>query len=103
MDRRGFLFGLLGLAGAGGTLALSGAKAEATVLGQLKNIAPLEPETDVDVVAAGSTPDGTPIETVRSGWHRPPPPRRRRRRVRVCRRVRDRWGRVRNRCWYEWR
>lgn len=102
MDRRGFLTALVGLAGAGALGGLALSPAQATTLDQLKNLPLDEVETPQAGIAA--TPDGTPVEEVwHNPWHRPPPPRYRRpvRRRRVCRTVRDRWGRRVRRCWYE--
>lgn len=110
MDRRGFLLGLAGVAGAGAAASLMLSPAEATVLGQLRDLPPAarppvpsEPDADLDTMAdtadaaGGMTPDGTPVETVQY-WRRPP-----RRRRRVCGWRRNRWGRPIRRCWYVWR
>jgi len=103
MDRRGFLTALLGIAGAGAMGGLALSSAQATTLDQLKNL-PLD-EIDTPDVSSAATPDGTPIEEVwHNPWHRPPPRRiyrGRGRQRRVCRIVRDRWGRPIRRCWYE--
>lgn len=109
MDRRGFLLGLAGLAGAGAAASLMLSPAEATVLGQLRDLPPAgkpdaAPQMDAadptaNELAAGMTPDGTPVDSVQY-WHGPRPPRRRRR---VCGWRRDRWGRRVRRCWYVWR
>lgn len=101
MDRRGFLTGLVGVVGAGAMGGFALSSAQATTLDQLKNL-PLDEIETPDVSAA--TPDGTPVDEVwHNPWHRPPPPRYRRYRRgrRVCRVVRDRWGRPRRRCWYQ--
>ncbi|QFR33904.1 hypothetical protein [Ancylobacter sp. TS-1] len=111
MDRRGFLLGLAGLAGAGAAAGLMLSPAEATVLGQLRDLPPARtpeaaPEMDAapdadatgNELAAATTPDGTPIDNVQY-WRHP----RGRRRRRVCGWRRDRWGRRVRRCWYVWR
>ncbi|TSJ64183.1 hypothetical protein FO470_02520 [Starkeya sp. 3C] len=104
MDRRGFLLGLAGALGAGVAAGAMLSPAQATVLGQLKDLTPEDGLGDAAVEAAGTTPDGTPVETTQY-WGPPGAYRRqrRRRRRRVCGWRRDRWGRPVRRCWYVWR
>ncbi|TCK29928.1 hypothetical protein EV667_0012 [Ancylobacter aquaticus] len=107
MHRRGFLLGLASvLAGASAVGALL-SPAQATVLGQIKGVAPEGlPDIDAaDAETAGHTPDGTEVETTQWGPPGPRPGRRhrRRRRRRVCAVRRDRWGRPVRRCWYVYR
>lgn len=102
MDRRNFLLGLAGLVGSGVAVGLAVSPAQATVLGQLKDaMPPLDdmPETEELAAASGMTPDGTPIEQTQVYVV----PRRRRRRVRVCRTVRNRYGRRVTSCRWVWR
>lgn len=100
MDRRSFLFGLVGVAGAGMAGALAISSAEASVLNQLKDaIPPLDEMPEAEELAGGFTPDGTPVDKTVVYVA----PVRRRRRVRVCRTVRNRWGRRVTTCRWVWR
>lgn len=108
MDRRSFLTGLLGLAGAAATAGLLAPQAEAIPLYQLRKL-PAVPPDDEPTDAVGETPDGTEVEDVQY-W------RRRRRRYwrrrsywrggrgrQICRTRWDRWGRPFRSCyWRRW-
>ena len=102
MDRRAFLTGLFGVAGTMALTGLATQSAQATPLGRAMEM----PESFE--AAAGSTPDGTPIEQAQARYHRRgppprrryrrgPPPRRRRSRL-ICRNVRTPSGRLVRRC-----
>lgn len=104
MERRAFLTGLFGVAGA---VMLSGL---AIGSAQAVPIAPLPaagPEPDAPDQAAGRTPDGTPVEPTQYYSRRRRPrfrPRRRPRGRLVCRtyRVRGRLVRRCRRVWGRW-
>lgn len=104
MDRRLFLTGLLGLAGAATVAGVTRpAQALAGVPGGNGILDELD-RSDASLFDDGSA-EVVDVQYRRDHWHRPPPhrpPRRRRRRVwrRVCRRY---WshGRRRVRCWRE--
>ncbi|MDQ0346849.1 hypothetical protein [Ancylobacter vacuolatus] len=107
MHRRGFLLGLASVLAGAGAVGTLFSPAQATVLSQLKGTVP-EGLPDLDAAGtetAGTTPDGTPVETTQWGPPGVPPGRRhrRRRRRRVCAVRRDRWGRPVRRCWYVYR
>ena len=108
MDRRSFLSGLFGIAGAAATADLLIPRAAATPLDQLRKL-PTLPADGEPTDAVGEAPDGTEAEEVQY-W------RRRRRRYwrrrsywrggrgrRICRTRWDRWGRPFRSCyWRRW-
>jgi hypothetical protein len=100
MDRRAFLYGMIGVAGAAAIVSLPGGAAQAAPIAKPS---PLPPEAE-----GARTPDGTPVEQARHRyWHRRWRSggyrrwRRRRRRL-VCR-YRRRRGRLVQICRRVWR
>jgi hypothetical protein len=110
MDRRLFLRGLLGIAGAAATMGLAIPEVEATIFDQLKNPLPL-PDDKGGGEVAGRTPDGTAVEPayrtyghyrrVHRRVHRRHYRRYRRYRRRICR-WDWRYGRRYRRCYWGW-
>ena len=106
MDRRSFLNGLLGIAGAAATAGLLIPQAEATPLDQLRKL-PALPADDEPTDTVGETPDGTEVVDVQY-WRRRRYWRRRSywrggRGRRICRTRWDRWGRPFRSCyWRRW-
>lgn len=102
MDRRLFLTGLLGAAGAAAMVAALPRQAEALAIGPLDDTTP-----DVGVNPEAATEEMAGADGVETAWHRGRPHgpyRRHRRRVRrrrwrrACRRYRNRWGRWARSC-----
>lgn len=99
MDRRLFLTGLLGAAGAAAMVAALPRQAEALAIGPLDDTTP-----DVGVKPEAAAEEMAGADGVETAWHRGRPHHHRRRRVRrrrwrrACRRYRNRWGRWVNRC-----
>jgi hypothetical protein len=103
MDRRLFLTGLLGAAGAAAMVAALPRQAEALAIGPLDDTTP-----DIGVNPEAAIEEAVGPEGVETAWHNGRPHgsyRRRRRRVRrrrfrrTCRRYRNRWGAWATRCY----
>lgn len=99
MDRRLFLTGLLGAAGAAAMVSALPRQAEALAIGPLDDTTP-----DIGVNPEAAVEEATGADGVETAWHRDRPHYRRRRRVRrrrwrrACRRYRNRWGAWARRC-----
>lgn len=117
MNRRGFLFGVLGMAAGGAALASTAQAAPAQNLWDELQGLDAAQDLPAEGAAEAQRRHGHRAyrgrRVYRRGYHRPRGraygyywgPRRRRRywgRRRVCRVVRNRWGYLVRRCWWVW-